>query len=70
MNKKQELNSRLLYFCPEIIFDGTTGGVKLVMGIDALNGQINWTVYEGDHRKDFQSFEEACEYYINIMGEK
>ena len=37
----------LLFFNPEIVFDGTTGGIKLLMTIDAFNGHINWVVQEG-----------------------
>lgn len=69
MNKKQELNQRLLFFNPEIIFDGTIGGIKLVMNIDTFNKLINWTVYEGDHCTRFQSFDEACDYYIKTIYE-
>ena len=37
----------LLFFNPEIVFDGTIGGIKLLMTIDAFNGHINWVVQEG-----------------------
>ena len=48
---------RLLFFNPEIVFDGTTGGIKLLMTIDAFNG----VVQEGDHYTDFKDFDEARE---------
>lgn len=70
MNKKQELNTRLMYFTPEIVFDGAIGGIKLVMTIEAFTGQIVWSVQEGDHSSRFQSFDEACNYYIKTIGEK
>ena len=69
MNRKQELNQRLLFFNPEITFDGTIGGIKLAMKIDTSNKLINWTVYEGDHFTRFQSFDEACDYYVKAIGE-
>ena len=65
---KQELNNRLLYLCPEIFFDGTKGGIKLMMVVEPSSEQINWSVYEGDHRKEFRSFEQACDYYIKAIG--
>ena len=46
---KRELDERLLFFNPEIVFDGTSGGIKLLMEVDAFNGHINWSVQEGDH---------------------
>lgn len=70
MNKKQELNQRLLFFNPEIAFDGTIGGIKFVMIVEASSNQINWVVYEGDHRKEFQNFDEACDYYIEMINKK
>ena len=45
---KRELDERLLFFNPEIVFDGTPGGVKLLMEVDAFNGHVNWSVQEGD----------------------
>ena len=41
---KEELDERLLFFKPEIVFDGTIGGIKLLMEVDAFNGHINWEV--------------------------
>ena len=70
MNKKQELNQRLLFFNPEITFDGTIGGIKFVMIAEAFSNQINWVVYEGDHKKEFQNFDEACDYYIEMINKK
>lgn len=54
---KEELNERLLFFNPEIIFDGTPSGVKLLMEIDAFNGHINWKVQEGSHYSDLMILE-------------
>ena len=53
---KRELDERLLFFNPEIVFDG---GIKLLMTVDAFNGHINWVVQEGDHYTDFKDFDEA-----------
>ena len=55
---KRELDERLLFFNPEIVFDG---GIKLLMTVDAFNGHINWVVQEGDHYTDFKDFDEARE---------
>ena len=63
---KRELDERLLFFNPEIVFDGTTGGIKLLMTIDAFNGHINWSVQEGDHYTDFKDFDEARDYYLQL----
>lgn len=38
---KRELDERFLFFNPEIIFEGTPGGIKLIMTVDAFNGHIN-----------------------------
>ena len=38
---KRELDERFLFFNPEIVFDGTPGGIKLLMEVDAFNGHIN-----------------------------
>lgn len=38
---KEKLNERLLFFNPEIVFDSTSSGIKLLMEIDAFNGHIN-----------------------------
>lgn len=70
MNKTKELNQRLLFFNPEITFDGMIGGVKLVMLVDAFNRHINWIVYEGDHCSEFSDFQEACAYYVKVIGEE
>ena len=65
---KEDLNARLLFFNPEIVFDGTIGGIKLLMEVDAFNGHINWEVQEGDHYTDFNDFEEARDYYLKAIG--
>ena len=57
---------RLLFFNPEIVFDGTLGGIKLIMTVDAFNGHINWVVQEGDHYTDFKDFDEARDYYLQL----
>ena len=61
---RRELNEKLLFFNPEIVFDGTIGGIKLIMTVDVFNGHINWEVQEGDHYTDFVDFEEARDYYL------
>ena len=66
---KRELDERLLFFNPEIVFDGTLGGIKLLMTVDAFNGRINWSVQEGDHYTDFNDFEEARDYYLKVIGD-
>ena len=65
---KEELNKRLLLFNPEIVFDGTLGGIKLIMEVNAFNGHINWEVKEGDNYTDFNDFEEARDYYLKVTG--
>lgn len=65
---KEELDKRLLFFNPEIIFDGTPGGIKLIMVVDAFNGHINWSVQEGDHYSDFTDFGEARDYYLSCQS--
>ena len=65
---KEDLNAKLLLFNPEIVFDGTIGGIKLLMKVDAFNGHINWSVQEGDHYTDFNDFEEARDYYLKAIG--
>ena len=65
---KIDLNERLLFIKPEIIFDGTPGGIKLLMEVDAFNGHINWSVQEGDHYTDFKDFVEARDYYLEATG--
>ena len=52
----------LLFFNPEIVFDGTIGGIKLLMTVDAFNG----VVQEGDHYTDFKDFDEARDYYLQL----
>ena len=64
---KMDLNEWLLFFKPEIVFDGTIGGIKLLMEVDAFNGRINWSVQEGDHYTDFKDFEEARDYYLSCQ---
>lgn len=66
MTKEEELNQRLLFFNPEIIFDGTPGGIKLLMEVDAFNGHINWAVKEGNHYTDFEDYDEARDYYLEV----
>ena len=63
---KRELDERFLFFNPEIVFDGTLGGIKLLMEVDVFNGHINWSVQEGDHYTDFNDFEEARDYYLKV----
>ena len=63
---KEDLNARLLFFNPEIVFDGTPGGIKLLMEIDAFNGHINWEVQEDNHYTDFKDFGEARDYYLKV----
>ena len=65
---KRELDDRFLFFKPEIVFDGTPDGIKLLMEVDAFNGNINWEVQEGDHYTDFKDFDEARDYYLEAIG--
>ena len=65
---KRDLDERFLFFKPEIIFDGTPGGNKLLMTVDGYNRHINWSVQEGDHYTDFNDFEEARDYYLEVTG--
>ena len=65
---KRELDERLLFFNPEIVFDGTPGRIKLLMTVDAFNEHINWSVQEGDHYTDFKDFGEARDYYLKVTG--
>ena len=67
---KRELDERWLFFNPEIVFDGTPGGIKLLMTVDAFNGHVNWSVKEGDHYTDFKDFEEARDYYLKVIGDQ
>ena len=39
---KRKLDERFLFFNPEIIFDETSDGIKLLMEVDAFNGHIHW----------------------------
>lgn len=64
----EELNERLLLFNPEIVFAGTSGGIKLIMTVDAFNGHINWSVQEGDCYTDFADFYGARDYYLEVIG--
>lgn len=61
---KDELDRALLLFEPEILFAGTNGGVRLVMTVDAFNGHIYWSVAAGDHYCEFDSYEEARDYFL------
>ena len=63
---KRELDERFLFFNPEIVFDGTPGGIKLLMEADAFNGHINWSVQERHHYTDFNDFGEARDYYLKV----
>ena len=63
---KRELDERLLFFNPAIVFDATSGGIKLLITVDAFNEHINWEVQEGDHYTDFKDFEEARDYYLKV----
>ena len=65
---KRELDERLLFFNPEIVFDGTSGGIKLIMEVDAPNEYINWSVQEGDHYTVFEDFCEARDYYLKAAN--
>ena len=65
---KGELDERFLFFKPEIVFDGTMGGIKLLMEVDAFNGNIKWEVQEGDQYTYFMDFEEARDYYLKVTG--
>ena len=65
---KRDLDERFLFFNPEIVFDGTLGGIKLLMTVDAFNEHINWSVQEGDYYTDFMDFEEARDYYLKVTG--
>ena len=65
---KRELDESFLFFKPGIVFDGTIGGIKLLMEVDAFNGHINWGVQEGSHYTDFKDFEEARDYYLKVTG--
>lgn len=65
---KEELNQRLLHFNPGVIFAGTSGGIKLIMEVDASNEYINWSVQEGDHYTVFEDFNKARDYYLEAIG--
>lgn len=65
----KELNQRLLLFTPEITFDETISGIKLVMQVSSYDEKIIWIVYEGDHCTEFSDFQEACRYYVKVIGE-
>ena len=65
---KRDLDERFLFFNPEIVFDGTLGGIKLLMTVDTFNEHINWSVQEGDHYTDFKDFGEARDYYLKVTG--
>lgn len=70
MTKRESLHKKLLFWTQEIIFDDVLGGPQLLLEIDAFNGHINWLVKEGDHYTDFVDFNDACEYYLEAIGEK
>ena len=65
---KRELDERFLFFYPEIVFDGTPGGIKLLMTVDVFNGHINWSVQEGDCYTDFADFYGARDYYLEAIS--
>lgn len=68
MAKKEELDQKILFFYPEVVFDSTIGGVKLVLEADAFNGHITWIVYEGDYCTEFNNFPDARDYYLVAIG--
>lgn len=70
MNKKEKLYQTLQSFTPEIIFQGTIGGIKLIMQVDAFAECVRWIVCEGDYCTNFRNFQEACDYYIKAIGEE
>ena len=65
---KYQLIRRLQEFTPQIIFDGTSGGIKLVIEVDAFGKTLNWLVQEGDHEKYFDNFDETADYYLEVTG--
>ena len=65
---KRELDERLLFFNPEIVFDGAPGGIKLLMEVDAFNEHINCSVQEDNHYTVFKDFGEARDYYLKSIG--
>ena len=65
---KRELDERFLFFKPEIVFDETHGGIKLLMEVDAFNGHINWSVQKDNNYTDFNDFGEARDYYLKAIG--
>ena len=65
---KRELDEKLLFFNPEIVFDETIDEIKLLMTVDAFNGHINWSVQEGNHYTDFMDYEEARDYYLKMAS--
>ena len=65
---KRRLDERFLFFKPEIVFDETHGGIKVLMEVDAFNGHINWIVQEGDHYTDFKDFGAGRDYYLKAIG--
>lgn len=66
---KRELDEKLLFFSPEIIFDGAIDVIKLLMTVDAFNGHINWSLQEGNHYTDFMDYENARDYYLKVIGD-
>ena len=67
---KRELDERSLFFKPEIVFDETIGGIKLLMEVDAFNEHINWSVQEDNHYTVFKDFGEARDYYLKVIDDK
>ena len=66
---KKELDEKLLFFNPEIVFDETIDGIKPLMTVDAFNGHINWSLQEGNHYTDFMDYENARDYYLKVIGD-
>lgn len=63
---KKELNEQLLFFNQEIVFVGTSSGIKLLMCVDAFNNHIDWSVQEGDKYTEFQDFDAARDYFLKV----
>lgn len=61
---KDELDRALLTFQPEVLFAATSGGVRLMIIVDAWNGTIYWDVVAGDHHKQFNSYDKARDYFL------
>lgn len=65
---KAKLDTELLLFRPEITF-AVAHDVRLVIEVDAFNGHLNWSVYEGDYVTDFNNYEDARDYFVENGGE-